>query len=295
MRWRSSVALALAVVTLAACAGDKPKRGGFRAVSDVPVKIGAPYRAGGRTWVPADDRGYDAVGMASWYGAAHAGRPTANGERFAPERVSAAHPTLPLPSYVEVTALDTGRTILTRINDRGPFAAGRIIDLSAGAATLLGIRRQGVARVRVRRVEPPEADRAALRAGRAARARPDTARGISAIAAGAVAPAGARRATAAASASATSTPADAVRAPGEAGELYVRVALLDDPDRADGLAASLAPADAATAAPAGSLWQVRAGPYADAATAKAALERLVRSGYQDARIVRESAAGQEAR
>ena len=87
--------------------------------------------------------------------------------------MTAAHVTLPLPSYVEVTALDTGRTILVRINDRGPFAGrGRIIDLSRGAAEQLGIRATGHAPVRVRVVEPPEKDRRKLREGKEAPERP---------------------------------------------------------------------------------------------------------------------------
>ena len=90
----------------------------------------------------------------------------ANGEAFIPSAFTAAHKTLPLPSYVEVTALDTGRTILVRINDRGPFANDRLIDLSAGAARQLGITGQGVTGVRVRKVNPPEQERAALRSGR---------------------------------------------------------------------------------------------------------------------------------
>ncbi len=87
--------------------------------------------------------------------------------------ISAAHTVLPLPSYVEVTVLDTGRTILLRINDRGPFTPSRLIDLSRGAARLLGIERLGRAAVRVRRVEPDAKDRARLRAGKPASTRPD--------------------------------------------------------------------------------------------------------------------------
>src|SRR3546814_382797 len=90
-----------------------------------------------------------------------------NGEHFRPEGISAAHKTLPVPSYVEVTSLETGRTILVRINDRGPFVSGRVIDLSSAAAEQLGMKRKGVAAVRVRRVNPPERERAMLRAGRA--------------------------------------------------------------------------------------------------------------------------------
>jgi len=144
------------------------------AVADYPVKIGDPYQVDGQTYTPVDVMNYDEVGYASWYGAELGGRPTANGEIFMPEGISGAHRTLPLPSYVEVTSLDTGRTILVRINDRGPFTSGRLIDLSYGAAAQLGIADQGVTAIRMRRVNPPEQERAVLREGRAAPLRLDT-------------------------------------------------------------------------------------------------------------------------
>lgn len=134
-------------------------------VSDTPVKIGAPYKIGGTTYTPADVDDYDEVGYASFYGQELAGRPTANGEIFRPSGVSGAHKTLPLPSYVEVTSLDTGKTILVRLNDRGPFANDRLIDLSEGAARQLGITQQGVAGVRVRKVNPAEQERSVLQSG----------------------------------------------------------------------------------------------------------------------------------
>jgi len=137
-------------------------------VSDVPVRIGPAYTVRGTTYTPAADPSYDRVGYASWYGP-ESGSQTANGERFRPDGISAAHPTLPLPTYLEVTALDTGRRIVVRVNDRGPFSSGRIIDLSRGAAEQLGVRAQGVAPVRVRVVEPSERDRERLREGKPAR------------------------------------------------------------------------------------------------------------------------------
>lgn len=153
------------LLMLAGCAGE-------RAVSDWPVKIGQPYRVRGVTYVPAAAPGYGAVGYASWYGA-ESGNRTANGERYRARWVSGAHTTLPLPSYVEVTALDSGRTILVRVNDRGPFSRDRVIDLSRGAAQLLGIDQAGRAAVHVRLVDPPERDRARLRRGKPAAARRD--------------------------------------------------------------------------------------------------------------------------
>ena len=151
-------------------AAPPPKAG----VSDYPVRIGSAYQVGEVTYVPADVTAYDEVGYASWYGAELQGRNTANGETFVSSAITGAHKTLPMPSYVEVTALDTGRTILVRVNDRGPFANDRLIDLSEGAATQLGISAQGLAAVRVRKVNPPEQERAMLRSGQSAPTRLDT-------------------------------------------------------------------------------------------------------------------------
>ena len=162
-RLAGAAAIAL---TLSACAGGK-----FRPASDTPVRIGPAYAIRGTTYVPAAAPAYDAVGYASWYGN-ESGNRTANGEQFRPGWITAAHTTLPLPTYVEVTALDTGRRIVVRVNDRGPFALGRIIDLSRGAAEALGIKAAGHAAVRVRRVEPAEKDRERLRKGKPAAALP---------------------------------------------------------------------------------------------------------------------------
>lgn len=143
-------------------------------VTDYPVKLGEPYQLGGITYTPSDAFNYDETGYASWYGQELNGRSTANGETFNPEAISGAHRTLPLPSYVEVTALDTGKTILVRLNDRGPVAPERLLDLSQGAARQLGVLGQGSFAVRVRRVNPPEAERARLRQGQEVAARMDT-------------------------------------------------------------------------------------------------------------------------
>jgi rare lipoprotein A len=151
-------------------AADMPSTG----VSDFPVRLGSPYQVGNVTHTPADVPAYDEVGYASWYGEEFAGRNTANGEVFIPSAITAAHKILPMPSYVEITALDTGRTILVRVNDRGPFANDRLIDLSEGAAKQLGMAEQGVAGVRVRVVRPPEQERAVLRSGQSAPTRINT-------------------------------------------------------------------------------------------------------------------------
>ncbi len=143
---------------LAACASQpKPKAVSTAPVSKpgVPgVKIGKPYQVFGVTYYPEDDRGYDRTGIASWYGPTFHEKATANGEIYNQDDVTAAHKTLPMPSWVEVTNLDNGRSLVVRINDRGPFVEGRIIDLSRRSAQMLGVDRPGLARVRVKRVFP---------------------------------------------------------------------------------------------------------------------------------------------
>ncbi len=150
-------ALSLALVPalmLAACAGTpKPKSGSAQAPAS-GVKIGRPYEVFGKTYTPRDDRDYDQRGTASWYGPTFHAKPTATGEIYNQDDLTAAHKTLPMPSWVEVTNLDNGRTLTVRINDRGPFVEGRIIDLSRRSAQLLGVDGPGLARVRVKRVFP---------------------------------------------------------------------------------------------------------------------------------------------
>lgn len=123
--------------------GSLPKGGGV-------YKVGKPYTVKGRIYVPEEDPNYDVTGVASWYGAAFHGRTTANGETFDMNALTAGHPTLPMPTYAYVTNLANGRTIMVRINDRGPYVTNRIIDLSARAASVLGFSQEGLARVRVR-------------------------------------------------------------------------------------------------------------------------------------------------
>lgn len=118
------------------------------------IKIGRPYRIDGEKYYPEYDPHYDEVGIASWYGPNFHGKMTANGEEYNQWAMTAAHPTLPMPSMVRVTDLKTGRAIVVRINDRGPFAEGRIIDLSRAAAEELGVRARGLAKVRVQYLKP---------------------------------------------------------------------------------------------------------------------------------------------
>lgn len=119
-----------------------PKGGGV-------YRVGAPYIVAGRVYVPEANPHYRAEGTASWYGADFHGRATANGEIFDANAITAAHPTLPLPSYVRVTNLSNGRSLIVRVNDRGPYAGNRIIDVSKRAAYLLGFTISGTAWVKV--------------------------------------------------------------------------------------------------------------------------------------------------
>jgi rare lipoprotein A len=113
-------------------------------------KLGSPYKVAGRWYVPSEDPGYDKQGIGSWYGDDFHGRKTANGEIFDMNALTAAHPTLPLPSYAYVTNLETNRTIIVRVNDRGPYVSDRLIDLSHASARALGYEGRGKAHVRVR-------------------------------------------------------------------------------------------------------------------------------------------------
>lgn len=129
-------------------------------------KVGDPYQIDGQWYYPQEDETYDREGIASWYGPNFHGKPTANGEVFDQNLITAAHPTLPMPIYARVTNLENGRSLVVRINDRGPFVADREIDLSRRSAELLGYRQQGTARVRVQylRRAPLEGDVADVQA-----------------------------------------------------------------------------------------------------------------------------------
>lgn len=116
--------------------------------------IGQPYQVAGRWFTPKEQPNYDKTGPASWYGEAFNRRMTSNGEWFDMTRLTAAHPTLPLPSYAMVTNVSNGAAVIVRINDRGPFVGPRIIDLSKQTASLLGFKKQGTAKVRVQYIGP---------------------------------------------------------------------------------------------------------------------------------------------
>lgn len=151
--WR--ILCAVALLAVASCGGP---------MGSGKYKIGDPYSINGQWYFPKVNYAYDETGVASWYGEAFHGKRTANGEKFNMNKVSAAHQTLPLPSVVRVTNLENGRSLIIRINDRGPFARGRILDLSKRAAELMGFADKGTAMVRVQ-VLPEPSRKAALEVG----------------------------------------------------------------------------------------------------------------------------------
>ncbi|MEM9531385.1 MAG: septal ring lytic transglycosylase RlpA family protein [Pseudomonadota bacterium] len=165
------VAAALAILTLGACAGPKPTpipppAPGAPAVEPTPrfeplSEYGnhSPYRVLGKTYrVLASANNYKERGIASWYGPNFHGKPTSNQETFDMYAFTAAHRTLPRPSYARVTRLDNGASVVVRINDRGPFKSGRIIDLSYAAAKKLDMIREGTTRVEVEAIHPENGD-----------------------------------------------------------------------------------------------------------------------------------------
>ena len=231
---------------LAACAGSvqAPKSAGA-------YKVGNPYQIAGKWYYPSDDPHYQETGTASWYGPTFHGKSTANGERFDENDVTAAHRTLPMPSYVEVTNLENGRKLVVRVNDRGPFAKDRIIDLSRRSAQLLGVEQQGTARVHVKRIYPKGQPPAVV-----------------------------------ASVPSPQIPAPAPVAAAPVGDIFVQVAALSDRGRASSLAAELSRFGVSNISSTGTgFYRVRVGPYADEASAAAVLAQLQAAGYADARVV----------
>jgi rare lipoprotein A len=145
------------LLILSACGGGQKSSGRLLGDSDYRTsantggyyKVGRPYQIKGQWYYPAEDYSYDEMGIASWYGDDFHSLKTANGETYNKNELTAAHKTLPLPSLARVTNLDNGRSIVVRVNDRGPFSGARIIDVSQRSAQLLGFEKRGTAKVRV--------------------------------------------------------------------------------------------------------------------------------------------------
>ena len=247
----------LAALALALAGCSAPQQDGI-------YKLGRPYQIAGRWYYPDFDPGYDRVGTASWYGEPFHGRATANGERFDRDGMTAAHPTLPLPSIVRVTNLANDRQIELRVNDRGPFVGDRLIDLSQGAARALGFERQGLARVRVEFVD--------LAAARGVPPQP-----------------GARPAAREEPRPLAAPVVLAAASPGQCAARFIQIGAFAEAERAAQAAAQLyrvatAPVSTQrlTSDP---LVRVRVGPIADPHSAETTLDMLKRSGYAGAFIV----------
>lgn len=306
---------------LAGCASSSGPQVAGHGKSRGYYKVGAPYQVNGAWYYPKVDYSYDRTGIASWYGEAFHGKPTANGEIFDLNRVSAAHKTLQLPSVVEVTNLKNGRALQMRVNDRGPFVGDRIIDLSRRAAQLLGFEGAGTAPVRVRILKEPsiqvaeaamrgdvspvmaaQAPRAAPLQMAAAGPRPGPMSAPQTVAAPPPAPVtqaattpppapppepSPRRQWPALIASAhAAAPAPAAR---PSGRIFVQAGAFAVPENAQRVrarVAALGSVEVLRATVNGApMYRVRLGPVASAAEARRLLTKVVDSGYPAARVV----------
>jgi rare lipoprotein A len=272
---RTEAAIILALLLTACVGGGKPPARADQA--NPVVKIGKPYQVFGVWYYPSDDRQYDQRGIASWYGPGFHAMDTANGERYDQDDITAAHKTLPMPSYVEVENLMNGRKLTVRVNDRGPFVDGRIIDLSRRSAQLLGVDRAGTAKVRVRRVFPDAETIAQLaqfpksttlnRALTEAPALPKASLSIQ-------------------DASIFPSASVALQHVTTTKIHWVQVAALLDAGRISWLRNYLSAFGAVvTETTTSGLTRVRLGPYPDSGTANAVLAQLRNAGYNDAQII----------
>ncbi len=240
-------------------------------------KLGQPYQIAGRWYYPEFDPHYDRVGIASWYGRDFHGQPTANGETFDRHELTAAHPTLPLPSIVRVTNLANQRQLELRVNDRGPFVGDRLIDLSQEAARELGFERQGIARVRIQFVGLADA-------------KGEPPRPVAHYARRSLQPAPAPS-TPVAEASPPTVPSAliATAAAATCSGHFIQIGAFAEPARAARAVTQLEGETAApviTARPSSDrLTRVRLGPIAAPGAAEATLDRLKQSGYSGAFIV----------
>ena len=275
----------------------------------VLYKVGKPYQIKGTWYYPAEDYSYDETGIASWYGTKFHGRATANGEIFDMNSLSAAHRTLPMPSFVRVTNLESGRSLNLRVNDRGPFARGRIIDLSRRAAQLLGYEAKGTARVRVQILARESRSVALALQGGSDGARPNTPITVGRLPKPIVSretlppPPGGTATPASASASpprveeasrnsvtvAKLSPSEISVAPVRPTNIFVQAGAYSRFDNANQVRARLSGLGGVkvTSVLIGGrdLYRVRIGPLVSVADADRALESVIANGYSDARII----------
>jgi rare lipoprotein A len=275
-------------------------------------KVGKPYQIQGVWYYPNEDFAYDETGIASWYGPDFHGKYTANGDVFDQNAVTAAHRTLPMPSIVKVTNLENGRSIEVKVNDRGPFAHGRILDLSKRAAELLGMDMQGTARVRVQvMADESRALALQLKSGDAPpiAAAPSVAlqaetlappKGVKQEAPGktksgkpAAPPPSAPAETAVAATPAEEDQRLAAQTPQQvapkATQIYIQAGAFTRYDNANRVSSALSGVWPATISQvhtkAGPFFRVRLGPLASVSDADSLLEKVISSGYPDARVV----------
>ncbi|AIB11694.1 lipoprotein [Azospirillum argentinense] len=305
---RGAVVLAGAL-TLAACASAPPAPSSSGLPRSGVYKVGKPYQVNGVWYYPAEDYSYSETGIASWYGPGFHQKVTANGEVYDQNELTAAHKTLPMPSLVRVTNLDNGRSLVVRINDRGPYANGRIIDMSRRGAQLLGFEGTGTAKVRVQILA--EESRAVAAAARQGTPAPMLAE------LDGPPPKAAPRGSVEVNGTARPTPAAVTRAPVPppttvAGDMvdgrfvpapvvaelpvkpyeqiYVQVGAFGSPDnvtRVRARLASLGQQAQVTQTVAGRqrLQRVRVGPLASVDSADAVLNQILQAGLTDAKIV----------
>jgi len=251
-------------------------------------KVGTPYVIEGVTYYPREDPTYNETGIASWYGEQFHAKRTANGELYDMNAVTAAHKTLPLPSYVQVTNLENGRSLVVRVNDRGPYVNGRIIDLSRRSAQLLGMDRAGIAKVRVKVISPP--DGTFIVAGKPEtepELRSATAVPVAAVESAALPPPPGVREEA--PRQRFEPPAQvALQAVGPS-SLYIQAGAFSRYDNAANLGNRLAGFGAVRITPTkvrgADLYRVRIGPLASVQDADSTLARVIGGGFTDARIV----------
>ncbi len=279
-------------------------------------KIGAPYQVAGVWYYPKEDYDYDETGIASWYGAKFHGRKTANGGIYDMNALTVAHRTLPMPSFVRVTNLDNGRSLVLEVNDRGPFARGRIIDISRRGAQLLGFQKQGTARVRVQILADRSRAIAARVKGQAQLARvgsPITVKRLPktkvktealALPQGATAsPVSSRPVTGApvarspqpsveainSNVSSTATDGKIQTGPASKTNIFVQAGAFGRYDNANRVRARLSTVGSVKVSPVlingRDLYRVRVGPFTNVAAADKMLESVTQAGYPEARII----------
>jgi rare lipoprotein A len=287
-----ALVLAAALTVLAGCASHPPPPADGNGAG--LYKVGKPYQIDGTWYYPAQDFSYDETGIASWYGADFHGKNTANGEVFDLNGLTAAHRTLPLPSVVQVTNLDNGRSITLRVNDRGPYARGRVIDVSRRAAQLLGFEGSGTAKVRVQILVPESIQVASLARRNGGDDQPEQ---LQALPVAAVAtqplppPTPSPRVVANAVPATLPAPAPepATRAPVTSSQIFIQVGAFAVADNALKVKIRLDRLGAVKVQGAKvkgvDVYRVRLGPIASVDEADRLLDRVVASGLAQARIV----------